>query len=137
MATQLATALRERYAIERELGTGGMATVYLARDLRHDRPVAIKVLRPGLSAVLGAERILREIQLTAKLQHPHILPLLDSGKAAGQRFYVMPYVEGESLRQRLQREGPGTPPARCGPSDASPARRLPIICPHSGARRAA
>jgi eukaryotic-like serine/threonine-protein kinase len=82
-----------------------MATVYLARDVKHDRPVALKVLRSELGAVLGAERFLREIRLTATLQHPHILPLLDSGEATGQFFYVMPYVEGESVRQRLQREG--------------------------------
>jgi serine/threonine-protein kinase len=101
----LADGLRDRYTIERELGSGGMATVWLARDLRHERPVALKVLRPELSAVLGGERFLREIRLTANLQHPHILPLLDSGDAGGLLYYVMPYVEGESLRQRLQREG--------------------------------
>jgi serine/threonine-protein kinase len=101
----LVEALRDRYAIERELGRGGMATVYLARDLKHDRLVAVKVLRPELGAVLGAERFLREIQLTARLQHPHILPLLDSGEAGGLLYYVMPYVEGESLRDRLQHEG--------------------------------
>ena len=100
----LAESLADRYQLERELVRGGMATVWLARDLRHDRPVAIKVLRPELSAVLGAERFLREIQLTARLQHPHILPLLDSGEAQGVLYYVMPFVEGESLRQRLQRE---------------------------------
>jgi TolB-like protein/tetratricopeptide (TPR) repeat protein len=91
--------------LERELGRGGMATVYLARDHKHERPVALKVLRGELGAILGAERFLREIRLTANLQHPHILPLLDSGEAAGQLFYVMPYVEGDSLRQRLAREG--------------------------------
>jgi serine/threonine-protein kinase len=101
----LAEALADRYRLERELGHGGMATVWLARDLRHERAVAIKLLRPQLGAVLGAERFLREIRLTANLQHPHILPLLDSGEAGGQFFYVMPYVEGESLRRRLQREG--------------------------------
>jgi len=104
-ASALADALRDRYRLERELGAGGMATVWLARDLRHDRPVALKVLRPELAAALGAERFLREIRLTAVLQHPHILPLLDSGEAAGRLFYVMPYVEGNSLRQRLQRDG--------------------------------
>src|SRR5439155_991656 len=93
------------YTIERELGRGGMATVYLARDLKHDRPVALKVLRPELAAVLGAERFLREIRLTAQLQHPHILTLIDSGEAEGFLYYVMPCVEGESLRQRLEREG--------------------------------
>jgi serine/threonine-protein kinase len=101
----LANALHDRYRLERELGRGGMATVYLARDLKHDRPVALKLLRPELAAILGAERFLREIRLTANLQHPHILSLIDSGEAAGQFFYVMPYVEGESLRQRLQHEG--------------------------------
>jgi serine/threonine protein kinase/WD40 repeat protein len=101
----LAEALRDRYAIERELGRGGMATVYLARDLKHDRLVAVKVLRPDLAAVLGGERFLREIRLTAQLQHPHILTLLDSGEAAGFLFYVMPYIEGESLRELLTREG--------------------------------
>src|SRR4051794_23251191 len=89
----LAEALKDRYTIERELGRGGMATAYLARDLKHDRPVAVKVLRPDLAAVLGGERFLREIRLTAQLQHPHILTLLDSGEAAGFLFYVMPYVE--------------------------------------------
>jgi serine/threonine protein kinase/Tol biopolymer transport system component len=100
-----ADALGDRYVLERELGRGGMATVYLARDLKHDRAVALKVLRAELSAILGAERFLREIRLTAGLQHPHILPLLDSGEAGGLLYYVMPYVEGESLRQRLEREG--------------------------------
>ncbi|MBI3981712.1 MAG: protein kinase [Gemmatimonadetes bacterium] len=101
---RLKAALADRYAIERELGRGGMATVYLARDLKHDRPVAIKVLRPELAAALGPDRFLREIKLTAKLNHPHILPLLDSGEAGGFLYYVMPYVEGESLRDRLNRE---------------------------------
>jgi serine/threonine protein kinase/tetratricopeptide (TPR) repeat protein len=103
--TRLALALEGRYAIERELGRGGMATVYLARDLKHDRAVALKVLRAELSAIVGAERFLQEIRLTAGLQHPHILPLLDSGEAAAFLYYVMPYVEGEALRQRLSREG--------------------------------
>ena len=101
---RLASALSDRYAIERELGQGGMATVYLAHDVRHDRRVALKVLRPELSAILGAERFLAEIKTTANLQHPHILSLFDSGEADGMVFYVMPYVEGESLRQRLMRE---------------------------------
>jgi serine/threonine protein kinase len=101
---RLRAALADRYRLDREIGQGGMATVYLAHDLKHDRDVALKVLRPELGAVLGAERFLREIQLTAKLQHPHILPLLDSGEGAGLFFYVMQYVEGESLRQRLERE---------------------------------
>src|SRR2546422_11226223 len=97
-------SLAGRYTIERELGRGGMATVYLARDLKHDRLVAVKVLRPELAAALGAERFLGEIRLTAQLQHPHILTLIDSGEADGFLYYVMPYVEGESLRQHLERE---------------------------------
>ncbi len=101
---RLTTAVADRYAIERELGAGGMATVYLAHDLRHDRPVAVKVLRPELVAVIGADRFLAEIKTTANLQHPHILPLHDSGETDGFLFYVMPYVEGESLRERLTRE---------------------------------
>src|SRR5439155_17259668 len=96
--------LVERYQIDRELGRGGMATVYLAHDVRHHRAVALKVVRPELAATLGAERFLREIALTAPLDHPHILPLLDSGDAAGLLYYVMPYVHGESLRARLKRE---------------------------------
>lgn len=102
---RLRDALAERYRIERVLGTGGMATVYLAQDLRHQRPVALKVLHPELSASLGAERFLREITIAAGLTHPHILPVHDSGAVDGLMFYVMPYVEGPSLRQRLQREG--------------------------------
>jgi len=101
---RLQEALADRYAIERELGVGGMATVYLAHDLRHDRSVALKVLRPELAASLGTERFLREIRTTAQLTHPHILPLHDSGEAAGFLYYTMPYVEGESLRDRLSRE---------------------------------
>ncbi len=104
IASRLSASLADRYAIERELGSGGMATVYLARDLRHDREVAIKVLRPELAAVIGAERFLSEIKTTANLQHPHILPLFDSGEADGFLFYVMPFVEGESLRDLLTRE---------------------------------
>src|SRR5213595_4280660 len=102
--TQLSTALAGRYEIEREIGAGGMATVYLARDVKHDRRVALKVLTPELGAVLGAERFLSEIRVTANLQHPNLLPLFDSGEAAGLLFYVMPFVEGESLRARLARE---------------------------------
>ncbi|MDH3732944.1 MAG: protein kinase [Gemmatimonadota bacterium] len=102
---RLNEALAGRYSIERELGEGGMATVYLARDERHDRLVAIKVLRPELSEAIGARRFLAEIKTTANLQHPHVLPLFDSGEADGLLFYVMPYVEGESLRDRLNREG--------------------------------
>ena len=101
---QLSGALADRYRIERELGAGGMATVYLAHDLRHDRDVAIKVLHPDLAAALGGERFLSEIKTTARLQHPHILPLLDSGEADGVLYYVMPYVAGETLRARLTRE---------------------------------
>ncbi|HSQ28568.1 MAG TPA: serine/threonine-protein kinase, partial [Gemmatimonadaceae bacterium] len=100
----LSTALSDRYRIDRELGAGGMATVYLAHDLKHDRKVALKVLRPELSAVIGAERFLSEIRTTANLQHPHILPLFDSGEAGGLLFYVMPFVAGETVRSRLERE---------------------------------
>ena len=102
--TRLNTALEGRYRIERELGEGGMATVYLADDLKHERKVALKVLKPELAAVVGAERFLAEIKTTANLQHPHILPLFDSGEADAFVFYVMPFVEGESLRERLDRE---------------------------------
>jgi serine/threonine-protein kinase len=101
---RLLAAFADRYRIERELGAGGMATVYLAQDLKHDRQVAIKVLRPELAAVIGAERFLSEIKTTANLQHPHILPLFDSGAADSFLFYVMPFIEGESLRDRLTRE---------------------------------
>ncbi len=101
---RLAAALADRYRIERELGAGGMATVYLAQDLKHDRKVALKVLRPELAAVIGAERFLSEIKTTANLQHPHILPLFDSGEADSFLFYVMPYVEGETVRDRITRE---------------------------------
>jgi tetratricopeptide (TPR) repeat protein len=106
----LQAALADRYRIDRELGRGGMATVYLAHDLRHDRPIALKVLRPELAATLGPERFLHEIRIAAGLQHPHILPVFDSGEAGtreaggGQLWYTMPYVEGETLRQRLLRE---------------------------------
>ncbi|MGH7702748.1 MAG: protein kinase domain-containing protein [Gemmatimonadales bacterium] len=101
---RLAAALADRYTIERELGRGGMAAVYLARDLKHGRPVALKVLHPELAAALGPERFLREIEVAARLTHPHILPLHDSGSADGLLYYVMPFVEGESLRDRLTRE---------------------------------
>jgi eukaryotic-like serine/threonine-protein kinase len=103
-ADRLAAALADRYRLGRELGAGGMATVYLAHDLKHDRDVAIKVLKPELAAVLGAERFVTEIKTTAALQHPNILPLFDSGEAGGFLFYVMPYVEGETLRAKLDRE---------------------------------
>ncbi len=101
---RLKASLADRYAIQEELGAGGMATVYLARDLKHDREVAVKVLRPELAAVVGAERFLHEIQIAAKLNHPHILTLIDSGEADGFLYYVMPYVQGESLRDKLHRE---------------------------------
>ena len=104
MQARLATALADRYRLDRELGAGGMATVYLAHDLKHDRDVAIKVLHPDLGAALGGERFLSEIRTTARLQHPHILPLLDSGDADGLLYYVMPLVTGETLRARLERE---------------------------------
>jgi serine/threonine-protein kinase len=101
---RLKTALADRYRIERELGAGGMATVHLAEDLKHRRNVALKVLKPELAAVLGAERFVHEITTTASLQHPHILPLFDSGEAGGFLYYVMPYIEGETLRDKLDRE---------------------------------
>ncbi|MEE8361972.1 MAG: serine/threonine-protein kinase [Gemmatimonadales bacterium] len=102
----LKAALADHYTLERELGRGGMAVVYLATDVKHDRQVAVKVLLPDLAATIGHERFLREIRIAAKLTHPHILPLYDSGAAAGQLYYVMPYIDGESLRDRLDREGP-------------------------------
>jgi DNA-binding NarL/FixJ family response regulator len=102
--TALADALRDRYVLDRELGHGGMAAVYLAHDLRHDRPVALKVLHPDLAQTLGPERFKREIRLAARLQHPHILTVLDSGEADGRLWFTMPFVEGESLRDRLTRE---------------------------------
>ena len=101
---RLNVALEGRYRVARELGAGGMATVYLAEDLKHERKVALKVLKPELAAVVGADRFLAEIKTTANLQHPHILPLFDSGEADGFLFYAMPYVEGESLRERIDRE---------------------------------
>src|SRR5947199_3385929 len=104
LLARLQAALADRYTIERELGRGGMATVYLAQDRKHHRQVAIKVLKPELAAALGPERFLREIDTAARLNHPHILPLHDSGEAEGLLYYVMPYVEGESLRDRLSRE---------------------------------
>ena len=104
IAPRLVAAVADRYRIERELGQGGMATVYLAWDLRHDRKVALKVLRPELAATIGPERFLREIRIAAQLQHPHILPMLESGEADGFLFYVMPFVDGESLRERVARQ---------------------------------
>ncbi|MBP2648441.1 MAG: protein kinase, partial [Gemmatimonadetes bacterium] len=105
LSSPWADALADRYRVERELGRGGMAVVYLARDVKHDRLVALKVLRPELSAALGRDRFLREIQVTARLQHPHILPVFDSGESSGHLWYTMPYVEGETLRARVAREG--------------------------------
>ena len=106
---RLTQAISDRYTIERELGAGGMATVYLAHDIKHDRKVAVKVLRPELAAAVGAERFLQEIRTTANLQHPHILPLFDSGRTGGQAdgrtdeflYYVMPYIDGPTLRQHI------------------------------------
>ena len=102
--SELTSAVADRYVIEREIGRGGMATVYLARDLRHRRAVALKLLNPEFGAALGVDRFLAEIRVTANLQHPNLLPLFDSGEVNGQPFYVMPYVDGESLRQRIDRE---------------------------------
>ena len=104
-AAALSAALRDRYAIERQLGRGGMATVYLAADLRHGRSVALKVLRPDLAATLGPDRFRREIQTAARLQHPHICTVYDSGESEGHLWFTMPFVRGESLRQRLERDG--------------------------------
>ncbi|HXI20206.1 MAG TPA: serine/threonine-protein kinase, partial [Gemmatimonadales bacterium] len=101
---RLTAALADRYRIERQLGQGGMATVYLARDVKHEREVALKVLRPELGVVLGAERFLAEIKITARLDHPHILTLIDSGTTEGFLYYVLPFVRGESLLARLDRE---------------------------------
>src|SRR4026208_773293 len=101
---RLAAALSDSYRIERELGAGGMATVYLAHDVRHDRKVAIKVLKPELAAGVGAERVGVGIRETAALGHPHILPLFDSGTADGFLYYVMPFIKGETIREKLNRE---------------------------------
>ena len=101
---RLAAALADRYRIERELGAGGMATVYLARDLRHDRDVALKVLHAELAETLGRQRFLREIRMAAGLTHPHILPLYDSGEAGGFLYFVMPVMKGQTLRERLEQE---------------------------------
>src|ERR1700674_5516672 len=100
---RLRSALSGSYTLERELGRGGMATVFLAQDTKHHRPVALKVLHPELAATLGSERFLREIELAARLQHPHILSVLDSGETAGQLWFTMPYVEGASLRDRFRK----------------------------------
>ena len=101
---RLVAAIADSYKIDREIGSGGMATVYLAEDLKQHRQVAIKVLRPELAHALGPERFLREVEIAANLTHPHILPVHDSGEADGFLYYVMPYVDGESLRDRLNRE---------------------------------
>jgi serine/threonine protein kinase len=100
----LASHLAGRYTLERQLGEGGMATVFLAQDVKHRRQVAIKVLKPELAASIGTERFLREIELAAGLQHPHVVPVYDSGAAGSHLYYVMPFVEGESLRDRLARD---------------------------------
>ena len=100
----LAAHLTGRYTLERQIGEGGMATVFLAQDVKHHRPVAIKVLKPDLAATIGTERFLREIELAAGLQHPHIVPVYDSGAAGSHLYYVMPFIEGESLRDRLERD---------------------------------
>ena len=102
LEAELRTALASRYAIEREIGRGGMARVYLARDEKHDRPVAIKALHPAIGSALSIPRFEREIKLVSRLQHPHIVPLYDSGEAAGTMYYVMPYMPGESLRRRME-----------------------------------
>ncbi len=104
ISERLRGALADRYELHSELGAGGMATVYLAEDLKHHRKVAVKVLRPELAAILGGERFLKEIEVTATLRHPHILPLFDSGEADGFLYYVMPFIEGETLRDKLNRE---------------------------------
>ena len=118
----LKAALADRYVLERELGRGGMATVYLARDVRHDRPVALKVLHPELAHALGPERFSREIRLAARLDHPHILSVHDSGETAGRLWFTMPYVEGESLRNRLAREPQLRWWMRCGSPGRWPTR---------------
>ena len=105
LADRIQSALSERYVIERELGHGGMAVVFLARDVRHERPVAIKVFRSDIGDAMGAERFRREIRLLARLQHPHILPLYDSGTTGETSFFVSPFVDGETLRERLRRVG--------------------------------
>ena len=102
--SRLRAALANQYRLDKELGRGGMATVYLAHDLKHNRPVALKLLHPEIAAALGPERFQREIMLAARLQHPHILSVYDSGEAAGELWFTMPFVEGESLRERLERE---------------------------------
>jgi serine/threonine protein kinase len=125
---QLRSAHKGRYDIEREIGAGGMATVFLARDIRHERNVALKLLNPELGAVLGVERFLSEIKVTANLQHPNLLPLFDSGAADGLLFYVMPYVEGESLRRRAAvRSSSSRFPVR-GQKRRFPSAAAPSLC---------
>jgi predicted Ser/Thr protein kinase len=124
LQARLQESLADRYHLGRELGRGGMAVVYLADDLKHSRQVAIKVLKPELVPALGTERFLREIQIAARLAHPNILPLYDSGEADGLLYYVMPYVEGETLRDRLTREE--QLPLR---DAVGIARRLPTLWP--------
>jgi len=116
----LNAALGDRYVVDRELGRGGMATVYLARDVKHERFVALKTLRPEIAVALGRERFLREIKLAARLQHPNILPVYDSGDAGGTLYYVMPFVEGESLRDRLERGLKSARASEAGISQAAP-----------------
>ncbi len=122
LQSRLSPALAGRYTLDRELGEGGMAIVYLAHDLRHDRQVALKVLRPEISAEIGAERFLREIKMAAGLTHPHILPVFDSGEADGLLFYVMPNMEGRSLRERLDAERQLPLETRCRSRARSPRR---------------
>ena len=123
LTDRLSAALADRYRIERELGAGGMATVYLAEDLRHDRKVAVKVLRPELAAVLGADRFVVEIKTTAALQHPHILPLFDSGTADGFLYYVMPLHRGrDAARQARPRDPARHRRGRSGSRPTSPTR---------------
>jgi hypothetical protein len=126
----LAAAVADRYEVRRVLGRGGMATVYLAWDRKHQREVAIKVLRPDLAASIGSERFLKEIQIAARLTHPHILGLHDSGEAAAFLYYVMPYIEGGSLRQRL--EGGPAARARGGTRDRDTGGRCPHVRPSHG-----
>jgi eukaryotic-like serine/threonine-protein kinase len=135
---RLASALSDRYRLERKLGAGGMATVYLAQDLKHQRKVALKVLHPELAAALGSDRFLAEIRTTANLQHPNIVPLFDSGEADGFVYYVMPYVTGESLREKLEREGRLEVPAAVAIAHAhAPTSRSPCSMPSLSTRRSA
>lgn len=119
---RLRAALADRYRLERQIGAGGMATVHLAHDIRHDREVAIKVLRGDLAQSLGRDRFVREIRIAARLHHPHILPLYDSGEAGGCLYFVMPVVQGQTLRDRLAREPALADRRRCGSRDGPPHR---------------